>query len=345
MKDSKISWTDHTFNPWIGCQKVSPACDNCYAEALNKRMKWVGYPVLSPGMEIDYATIRPTWGPHTERRRTSSDNWYQPVRWNRKAKRKFRAWEKFKSTNPCLTDEQLEAHGFVKPRRPRVFCGSLCDVFDNAVPDEWRSHLFRLIYETPYLDWLLLTKRIGTVGKGNGKLPFLWGKGWPNVWIGITVCNRDEMLRDGPKLKVIPAARHFWSVEPMLSCLGEIPPEIIPDWVIAGGESGVKARPVHPDWVRSIRDQCQAAGVLFHFKQWGEFIPSELLSPSEILDSKCDFCFLTPTGKLSGAGKDWKEIKVPQDSLVAAMFRVGKKAAGRLLDGREWNESPSDVTE
>jgi predicted DNA binding CopG/RHH family protein len=92
--NSKIEWTDHTFNPWIGCQKVSPACDNCYAETLNKRMKWVGRLVLSPGMEDDeYAKISPSWGAHVERHRTSESNWNHPLRWNRKAERQFKAWE------------------------------------------------------------------------------------------------------------------------------------------------------------------------------------------------------------------------------------------------------------
>lgn len=116
-ENSKIEWTHHTFNPWVGCTKVSPACDHCYAEGWAKRSGMV------------------QWGPHAERRRTSESNWRQPIKWNAEA-------------------ERLGV-------RYRVFCSSLADVFDNAVPVQWRIGLMKLICETPHLDWLLLTKRIG----------------------------------------------------------------------------------------------------------------------------------------------------------------------------------------
>ena len=171
--------------------------------------------------------------------------------------------------------------------RRRVFCSSLGDVFDNQVSEQWRADLFGLISKTPNIDWLLLTKRIGNV---RGMMPLEWlgsdlhgphgsvihAAGWPaNVWAGATICNREEMLRDGPKLKTIQCwhgARTFWSVEPMLGDLGEIPRELMPDWIICGGESGPHARPMHPDWARSLLDQCQAASVPFFFKQWGEWV-------------------------------------------------------------------------
>jgi protein gp37 len=120
MEYSKIEWTDHTFNPWIGCQHVSPGCDHCYAEAM---------------MDKRYGKVE--WGTHGERKRTSDANWRQPIKWNAAA-RKFR-----------------KEHG----RRPRVFCASLADVFDNKVPSLWREDLFEVIRECRRLDWLLLTKR------------------------------------------------------------------------------------------------------------------------------------------------------------------------------------------
>ena len=119
-ENTAIEWTDHTFNPWEGCQKVAPECDNCYAETWNERFH---------GGE--------NWGPKAPRRRTSAQNWNKPRRWNREA-------EAFHTT-----------HG----RRQRVFCASLADVFDNAVDPAWRADLFDLIRATPNLDWLLLTKR------------------------------------------------------------------------------------------------------------------------------------------------------------------------------------------
>ena len=127
MKNSKIAWTDHTFNPWIGCQKVSPGCDHCYAEAQNAFRKWNGG----------------TWGPHAPRKRTSVNYWKQPLRWNRKA-------EAFK-----------RQYG----HRPQVFCASLADVFDNQAPSSWREDMFELIRKCDQLDWLLLTKRPQNISK------------------------------------------------------------------------------------------------------------------------------------------------------------------------------------
>jgi len=283
-ENSKIEWTDHTFNPWLGCTKISPACDHCYAESWAKRSGLV------------------KWVPGEPRRRTSEATWKQPLRWNRKTERVFAAWEKFKTTNPGMTDAHLEALGFVKPRRPRVFCASLADVFDNAVPDQWRADLFDLIVATPNLDWLLLTKRIGNVNSmlppDKRGSPNSWGCGYSNVWIGATVCNQAEADRDIPKLLAVPAAKRFLSIEPMLekidlgralvNGLDLIRAGKTIDWIICGGEYGPHARPMHPDWVRSLRDQCVASGV--HF-----------------------FC----------------------------TYRVGKKAAGRLLDGLTWDEVPT----
>lgn len=111
--NTKIEWCDHTFNPWIGCTKVSPRCDNCYAENMARR--------FFPGC----------FGAKAERKRTSVKNWKLPLCWNREAERVFKAWKAFKESNPGLTDEQLQQHGFVKPRSHRVFCGSMCDVFDT----------------------------------------------------------------------------------------------------------------------------------------------------------------------------------------------------------------------
>lgn len=231
-ENSKIEWTTHTFNPWVGCTKISVgplgACEQCYAESWAKR---TGHPELWTG----------------SRRRTTAANWRQPLKWN------------------------AEAQHFGK--RPRVFCASLADVFDNAVPQEWRLDLFRLIFQTPHLDWLLLTKRIGNAAE---MLPVDWRDGYANVWLGATLASRPEMLRDAPKLKAIRAAIHFWSVEPMLGRLGYITPELMPDWVICGGESGPRARPLELEWAEELRGQCVARGTAFFMKQgsqanWPDF--------------------------------------------------------------------------
>ncbi|MFD2755968.1 phage Gp37/Gp68 family protein [Comamonas terrae] len=296
-ENSKIEWTDHTFNPWDGCQKVGPGCDHCYAETRNAR--------YAGGTAIN-------WGPGAPRRRTSAANWRKPLAWNANHEAFF------------------AEHG----RRQRVFCASLADVFDNAVDPQWRADLFSLIAKTPNLDWLLLTKRIGNVKSMLAEIALDEEAYWPlseemplpNVWVGATIVNREEMLRDGPKLKTIPARVHFWSCEPLLSDLGEIPRELLPDWVIAGGESGPGARPMHPDWARSLRDQCQAAGVAFHYKQHGEWLPIGK-EPGEatrqiLAHARPEArCYSWPDGE--------------------TLVHVGKKAAGRLLDGRTWDEVPT----
>lgn len=324
-KNTKIEWADHTFNPWMGCTKVSPACDHCYAEALmDKRMHVV------------------RWGPGQPRKRTSEANWMQPRKWNAEAAK--------------------------KNIRYRVFCASLADVFDNDVPEEWRADLLRLIRDTPHLDWLLLTKRIGNANNMLDAAEMSICQRWtnyqptPNVWLGATICNQEEADRDIPKLLATPAAKRFVSIEPLL---GQIDFRWRPyayeatketyraylertggineyealkkiDWVIVGGESGPKARPMHPDWVRSLRDQCNAAGVAFHFKQWGEFSESATSQAASEAAIPGNLCRVMN----ADGGVHWVAISL-NGLLSTRLLRVGKKASGRLLDGRTWDEVPA----
>jgi protein gp37 len=244
---TEISWTDSTFNPWIGCQHVSPGCDHCYAEAQNAYRRW---------------TANGEWGPHAERRRTSPATWRNPRLWNANA--------------PAFA----RAHG----RRRRVFCASLADVFDNQTPNEWRTDLFNLIRETPALDWQVLTKRPQNIAR---MLPRDWGPGYPNVWLGITTEDEEHFRQRWSILSRIPAARRFISYEPAIAPLGPIAiGEWLPDWIICGGESGPKARSMNPAWARHVRDQCRALGVAFLHKQWGGYQSNPLvrergLSPAE----------------------------------------------------------------
>jgi protein gp37 len=233
-ENSGIVWTNHTFNPWIGCTKVSAACDHCYAERWDSRFGG-GH-----------------WGPKAPRRRTK--NWGAPVKWNREA------WH--------------------QGIRYRVFCASLADVFDNHVLAEWRADLWQLIYDTPNLDWLLLTKRPQNMVK---MLPQDWGNGYPNVWLGVTVENQQEADRRIPDLLAVPAVVRFLSCEPLLGPIdigiGVRKPskgDLHYDqktrpigWVIVGGESGPGFRHTDPAWFRALRDECVAARVPFLFKQWG----------------------------------------------------------------------------
>lgn len=226
-----ISWTDSTFNGWIGCDRVSPGCDNCYAA------------VSTPAR-----VFRIVWGPKEPRHLTSDSNWDEPRRWERGHAAFF------------------QQHG----RRRRVFCSSLSDVFDRHANPEWRERLWKLIRETPNLDWLILTKRIGNAP---AMLPSDWGDGYKNVWLGISVVNKEEFERDVPKLRNVPAALRWLSMEPLLGpvSFGEAANEAWfgIDWVVVGGESGSKARPMLAWWVDAIREECASLGVPFFFKQWG----------------------------------------------------------------------------
>lgn len=217
-ENSKISWTDDTFNPWWGCKRVGPGCDNCYAAALDKR------------------TGGNYWDGESIPRRTSEQNWSKPKKWNREA---------------MLAD-----------KRRKVFCASMADVFDNRVPDEWRRDLWSLIRETPWLDWIIVTKRIGNVKR---MLPENWYSGWPNVWLLITVVTQKEADRDIPKLMSTPAKVHGLSVEPQIEEI--ILPERRLDWVICGAESGHNRRPFNLDWARRLRDQTLKHGGAFFLKQ------------------------------------------------------------------------------
>lgn len=340
--NTSIEWCDHTFNPWEGCQKVSPGCDHCYAEARNAR--------FAGGEAVN-------WGAGAPRRRTSIGNWNLPKRWNAQA------------------DAFMAQHG----RRQRVFCASLADVFDNAVNPAWRDDMWALIRETPNLDWLLLTKRIGNVP---GMLPMDFNPHtYPHVWLGATIVNQPEADRDITKLLAVNARVRFLSMEPLLGpvnisdipdpaggicikplaglrwkpiagpapgCIPESHPKI--DWVIVGGESGPGARPMHPDWARSLRDQCQDAGVPFLFKQWGNWRAAAWFDGPDADDDSGDaFVDLERTEHvfIANDGRAWDtlggRLMYPPVPLGhwCLMVNEGKKVAGRLLDGRTWNGFPS----
>jgi protein gp37 len=284
-KDSRIEWTHHTFNPWWGCVKVSPACDHCYAESWAKRV----------GSDV--------WGQESQRRFFTDAHWKEPLKWNRDA----------------------TAEGV----RRRVFCASMADVFENR-PDlvAPRQRLLALINATPMLDWLLLTKRIHLVKKllpKGHELP-------PHVWIGTTVEN-EEYARKRLKylLELDSPSVRFVSCEPLLGPLN-LAPHLQPnakgtriDWVIAGGESGHGARPMDPAWPEDLQKQCAAAGVPFHFKQWGHWAPASNLE--------------VPQGY-----PPHKVVHFYQGKKQVPVVSVGKSVAGRILRGRTWDQFPTTRT-
>lgn len=287
---TNISWCDHTFNGWVGCTRVSPACDGCYAAHLMEtrmgRVQWGG-----PGVG------------NGTRSRTSNANWRKPIAWNRAAAK--------------------------AGTRPFVFCSSLADVFDNQVPAAWRRDLFELIIKTPNLIWLLLTKRPQNIVKLFDEISHVRDE-WPrNVAIGTTVEDQTRFDLNVPALRkakrLLNPAFAFLSCEPLLSPLNGSLHDI--DWVITGGETDQgahKARPTHPDWFRSLRDQCAAAGIPYHHKQNGEWlggdqIPEDVTIPSGI-SNDCG---------ISGADDNRR------------VWRVGKHYSGRAIDGVEHNGFPS----
>ena len=284
---TNIAWADSTFNPWIGCTKVGPGCDGCYAEVL---------------MDARYGRVK--WGPGQPRSRTSNAYWRKPLAWNgqpfvecmecgwrgasRDAKLRDNCAGFDRDPGPMRICPDCD-RPTLKDASRRVFCASLCDVFDNEVPEAWRYDLWDLIAETPHVTWMLLTKRISnaiTMLPWSGEDAHPGAAPPPNVWIGATVVNQEEADRDIPKLLRVPAAVRFLSIEPMLEAidLTRIPridhehphpshydlADI--DWVIVGGESeqtGHRARPFNVEWARDIVRQCVAAVVPVFVKQLG----------------------------------------------------------------------------
>lgn len=283
--ETNISWADMTFNPVIGCTRVSPACDGCYAAHLMEtrmgRVVWGG-----PGV-----------GAGT-RERTSDANWRKPLTWNRAA---------------------IKAG-----TRPFVFCASLADVFDSQWDPEWRRDLFDLIRATPNLVWLLLTKRpqlIVKLADAAGGLP-------ANAALGTTCEDQKRYDHNSEHLRAAKIhcgpAFTFGSFEPLLGPinLGLIAGfDIDMDWVITGGETDQgahKARPTNPDWERSLRGQCATAGIPFHKKQTGEWVPAGHRSIVNATEN------------------------LPVDhSLGRLMVKVGKHRSGRDIDGIEHNAFPA----
>lgn len=316
-ENSKIEWTDSTFNAWWGCVKVSAECDNCYAERHAVRYGF------SEG-----GNMFPIWGKDTARRGMSESYWKQPMKWNRKA---------------------ADAG-----KRHRVFCASYADVMEDHTPNgsiniaDERRRLFDLVDDTQWLDWLLLTKRPQNFRR---YLPADWlQEPRRNVWLGTTVGVKKSLWRVD-ELRNTPAAVRFLSIEPLLEDLGKIDLTGI-HWVIVGGESGPGARPMHPAWARSVRDQCAAAGVPFFFKQNGEWVLLEKVfdyyTYGRMVRDNSDFVrqlnrYRQDNGAMELRCADLLLEGVKSSCIKynhAAIGRVGKKTAGRMLDGREWNEFP-----
>jgi protein gp37 len=239
---TEIAWTDSTFNPWLGCMKVSEGCRNCYAETImDKRYHRVEWGQMKT--DETQASVG-------TRVRTSASNWKNPIAWNARAR------------------------GFAATfgRRRRVFCSSLADVFDNQVPRLWHAELFEMIEATPNLDWLLLTKRPENILK---IIPLNWRFGIPaNVWLGTTCEDQAAYDKRWPILRDIPARVRFISYEPAIGPLDiRAGHDVFPEWLICGGESGPKARDMPEDWADAVRFDCGVVGTAFFMKQMSRLAP------------------------------------------------------------------------
>lgn len=263
---------------------------------------WWGCTKVSPGCKHCYAETwakrlgKDFWGNNAARRELSAAYWKQPFAW--------------------------DAAAAASKTRSRVFCASMSDVFeDRRDLDARRERLWQVIESTPNLDWLLLTKRPEKVSK---LAP--WSAVWPrHVWLGSTAENQRWLDKRMASLLAAGAHTLFLSCEPLLGPL-DLRTWVrsnarCVDWVIGGGESGHHSRPMNPEWVRDLRDQCLELGIRFHFKQWGNWRP-ESASTTERGQRKT---FFTSEGNR------------------ITVVDVGKKDAGRLLDGRQWDEFPLKI--
>lgn len=232
----------------------------------------------------------------------------EPV-WGAQAERRFfgdRHW-----AEPIQWNKESQKTG----ERSRVFCASMADIFEDREDlDIHRERLWKLIEATPALDWLLLTKR-----PDRARICTPWGNNWPqNIWLGTTTENQEWADKRLPALAEIPATVRFISAEPLLGPLSLRGWTDAIDWVITGGESGPRARPSSPSWFLSLLNECMTADIPFHFKQWGDWGP--------------------------GQGVNLAKARSAAVEDGTTMLRVGKKAAGRLLDGTTWDGLPRVVT-
>lgn len=356
-KTTKIQWTDHTVNLWWGCDKISPACANCYAADIDKRF----------GRDRDFGNLH--WGegvPRLDQRALAE-------------------------TKLAIIHRRAVKRGTT----PKVFLNSMSDWLDEEVPIEWLADLLATIEKYPSCIYQMLTKRpenftprmeaVADLSHPAAMIASEWLLGMvaANWWIGVTAEDQERADQRIPLLLRIPAKIHFLSCEPLLGPINltgelggiqwiggqrgcnslhrgvgtdECPAGLHHhhdarckkgiDWIITGGESGTRSRPTHPFWLTDLRDQAAAAGVPFFFKQWGSWIAArfdghesrvlcDLAKPGEsiglIFSSRRD----SPHLKLweSPPGKDWH----------IASARVGTEAAGAVLDARVWNEFPADL--
>jgi len=329
---TKIEWADASWNPVTGCTKVSsPGCDHCYAETLAERFRGTPGHYYEQGFDV---VLRP-------------DKLDRPLRWR-------------------------------KPRR--IFVNSMSDLFHASVPDEYIAKVFAVMAAARHHTFQVLTKRHARMRSllSSDDFQHLFAQAYlnlptrpgslvewplPNVWLGASVENQQWANIRIPALLMTPAAVRFISAEPLLGPVdltrvawtrgGGTHLDVangrhgVPDvwqaaakqldWVIVGGESGRGARPMHPDWARSLRDQCESAGVPFTFKQWGEWAPGH----RNVRLSKHRWQYESTRFAPDGTVYKANEPDLYSYPGMTSLLRVGKRKAGRELDGKTHEGMPT----
>ncbi|MFA4084288.1 phage Gp37/Gp68 family protein [Mycobacteroides salmoniphilum] len=334
-----IEWADSTWNPITGCDKVSPGCDRCYAETFAERWRGTEGHYFEHGFDVQ---LRP-------------DKLALPLRWT-------------------------------KPRR--IFVNSMSDLFHDKVPDDYIANVFAVMARATQHTFQVLTKRHGRMRSLLSSdlfrrrmydylvsIDYAWIRdkplSWPlpNVWLGVSAEDQKRADLRIPALLDTPAAVRFVSAEPLLGPI-RLDADWLPiscrdcncdsgcnppanwrwiDWVIVGGESGHGARPMHPDWARSLRDQCVAAGVPFLFKQWGEWAPAPWYGPDGATHAFTGGLYRDGAGvwvqNFMELGHNPMSGERDRETPPGAqgVRRVGKKRAGRELDGRTWDQYPEET--
>jgi len=342
---SGIEWTDATWNPIVGCSLVSPGCTNCYAMKMAARIV-----AMNEGAHKASVARDPEWG-------AIGESHYEGITQPSKA-------------GPVWTGKigVVDDYAFTKPlrwKRPRrIFVNSMGDLFHESIPDEAIDRVFAVMALAPQHTFQVLTKRSARMraycsdpGVRDRIIAAMYALGavhaaipWPlpHVWAGVSAEDQPRADERIPDLLATLAPVRFVSAEPLL---GPIDFTSMPrksgeglmrpldgrfrtlDWIIVGGESGPGARPMHPDWARSIRDQCVDAGVPFFFKQWGEW--KEVATYPIAKGARDGVAGMIEPHNERGV---WGGTKSPR--VLIKIERVGKRAAGRLLDGVEHNAYP-----
>lgn len=312
---TKIEWAERTWNPIVGCSLVSAGCTHCYAMGQAWRMSKNPNEKIGPKYQgtVELVKGTPVW---TGQINVSDEAMLLPLKY--KSPTVWFVNSMGDPFHPAVTDAQLD----------RLF-GTM-----EACP----QHIFQVLTKRPrrMRDYLTMRKNAAPimVPIGNGLLeqhPFNNEMQVPsNIWLGVTIEDKRALIQRAKLLKETPAALRFWSCEPLLGHLGYIQPDLMPDWVISGGESGKGARPSHPSWHTHLRDLCMKAGIPYFFKQWGAYSPIRQIGGRfdhrERIDTR-----VMMSGEYGGHN-GWP------------MKRQPKHLSGRTLEGIEYNQMPAILT-